>query len=99
GDRDPPSERGPGLTGWQGFDDNASDMIGRATARIEFLVDACAAALLAAAVAYAVHSLAGGFAGTIGGGTLAFALSFSGLRRVEPEPRHFQVTDFVIQPV
>jgi len=75
-------------------------MIGRSTARIESAVDTGAAALFAAAVAYVLHILVAGSAETVGGGgALAFALCFAGLRRIEPEPRHFKVTDFVIQPV
>lgn len=74
-------------------------MTGRIAARFESLVDIGAAALFAAAIAYALHSLITGSAGTLGGGALAFALSFVGLRRVEPEPRHFKMRDFLIEPV
>jgi hypothetical protein len=74
-------------------------MTGRIAARFESLVDVGAAALFAAAIAYALHWWIAGSAGVYGGGAAAFALSFAGLRRVEPEPRRFKVSDFVIQPI
>ena len=73
-------------------------MTGRIAARFESIVDLGAAALLAAAIAYGLHSLIAGSASAWGGGAAAFALAFAGLRRVEPEPRYFKVSDFVIQP-
>jgi len=73
-------------------------MTGRIAERFESIVDLGAAALFAAAMAYGLHSSITGSA-AFGGGAVAFALSFMGLRRVEPEPRHFKVSDFVIQPL
>ena len=73
-------------------------MTGRIAARFETVADVGAAALFAAAIAYALHSMIAASAGTWSGGAVAFAFALAGLRRVEPEPRHFKVSDFVIQP-
>lgn len=67
-------------------------MNGRAAARIESSVDAGAAALFAAAVAYALDAALGGRSGatigTLGGEALAFGLCFAGLSKIAPaEPR------------
>jgi hypothetical protein len=66
-------------------------MDGRAAVRVESGVDAGASALLAAAVAYALHGLFAAAGGAAAGGSLAFALCFVGLRKVQPEEPPFRV--------
>ena len=58
-------------------------MDARTAGRIESVVDAAAASLLAGAVGYAVYKLAIAQAAVAGAG-VAFGLSFAGLRRVQP---------------
>jgi len=58
-------------------------MDARTAERIESVVDAAAASLLAGAVGYAVYKLAIAQAAVAGAG-VAFGLSFAGLRRVQP---------------
>jgi len=58
-------------------------MDARTAGRIESVVDAAAASLLAGAVGYAFYKLAIAQAAVAGAG-VAFGLSFAGLRRVQP---------------
>src|SRR5205809_7771393 len=66
-----------------------------AAARIESGMDAGAAALLAAAIGYAVHAALVSTAGVAASGTFAFALCFAGLRKIGPAARRFEVPNSI----
>ena len=73
-------------------------MDARTAGRIESVVDAAAASLLAGAVGYAVYKLAIAQAAVAGAG-VAFGLSFAGLRRVQPIKYAPSVETTVATPV
>src|SRR4029079_11705674 len=82
-DRDSRAERTARLTEWQRFRRISAHMDARTAGRIESVVDAAAASLLAGAVGYAVYKLAIAQAAVAGAG-VAFGLSFDGLRPAQP---------------
>lgn len=67
-------------------------MNGRTVARIESAVDASAAALLAGAVAYAVHGLLVTTVGVAASAAGAFGLCFAGLRNVPVAARESETS-------
>jgi len=73
-------------------------MDARTAGRIESVVDAAAASLLAGAVGYAVYKLAIAQAAVAGAG-VAFGLSFAGLRRVQPNKDTAPIDRPVATPV
>jgi len=73
-------------------------MDARTAGRIESVVDAAAASLLAGAVGYVLYGLAIAQAAVAGAG-VAFGLSFAGLRRVQPAKDVSFIDSSVTTPV
>ena len=75
------------------------DGAGRVRA-IEWALDGAAAAVLAAAVLFAVGKLSSaGPALTSAGGAISFMLAFAALRRIDGEARNFDLDQFDLAPV